>query len=99
MILWLALMVMALLGVFLIGWYVVCPALIWLCDRIFALSIKGAEYHAIVTAHKSGEVPRQCSVDGCCDACKGTGYSGDTAVPNGMCWDCRGTGHPHSLAT
>lgn len=27
-----------------------------------------------------------------CDMCGGTGYSGDSAVPNGGCWDCRGTG-------
>jgi hypothetical protein len=27
-----------------------------------------------------------------CESCKGTGFSGDSAVPNGGCWDCRGTG-------
>lgn len=27
-----------------------------------------------------------------CTECGGTGYSGDSAVPNGGCWDCRGTG-------
>lgn len=28
-----------------------------------------------------------------CDMCGGTGYSGDSAVPNGGCWDCcLGTG-------
>jgi hypothetical protein len=33
---------------------------------------------------------------GCCTACKGTGFSGDDAVPGGMCWDCQATGHPHA---
>ena len=32
---------------------------------------------------------------GCCVSCRGTGYSGDQAVPGGACWDCRGTGHSH----
>jgi hypothetical protein len=32
---------------------------------------------------------------GCCQACDGTGASGDDAVPSGQCWDCRGTGHAH----
>ena len=27
-----------------------------------------------------------------CESCAGTGYSGDSATPNGGCWDCRGTG-------
>jgi hypothetical protein len=33
---------------------------------------------------------------GCCTGCGGSGYSGDSAVPGGMCWDCRGTGHSHA---
>lgn len=33
---------------------------------------------------------------GCCTSCNGTGYSGDSAVPGGMCWDCKATGHPHA---
>ena len=27
-----------------------------------------------------------------CSECNGSGFSGDSAVPNGGCWDCRGTG-------
>lgn len=27
-----------------------------------------------------------------CSECNGSGYSGDSAVPNGACWDCQGTG-------
>lgn len=33
---------------------------------------------------------------GCCTSCSGTGFSGDEAVPGGMCWDCKATGHPHA---
>lgn len=27
-----------------------------------------------------------------CSECEGTGYSGDSATPDGQCWDCRATG-------
>jgi hypothetical protein len=37
----------------------------------------------------------QTHLAGCCTCCDGTGVSGDTAVPGGLCWDCRATGHPH----
>lgn len=33
---------------------------------------------------------------GCCPSCNGSGFSGDDAVPGGLCWDCQGTGHAHA---
>lgn len=45
---YLLLMVAVLIGVALIGWFVVGPIIEWIGHKIFALSIKGAEYHHMV---------------------------------------------------
>lgn len=48
-------------------------------------------HHAVATTYRTilehfGAFPSPCS------ECKGTSFTGDSAVPNGACWDCRGTG-------
>jgi len=57
---YLMLMVLILAGVFIIGWFILAPITEWIGKKVLALSIKGADYHAIVKAYKeSGEVQQQ----------------------------------------
>lgn len=59
-IVYLMLMVLILAGIFIVGWFIISPATEWLGKKVLALSIKGADYHAIVKAYKeSGEVQQQ----------------------------------------
>lgn len=40
-----------------VGWWIVSPAVEWICNKINSLAIRGADYHAMVKEYQSsGEV-------------------------------------------